>query len=107
MGLQARVIIERLSPEQRWGSLVFGLSVLAVVIVVRIAWLVVYRAIAATIRRWRCRVARAWSAASSRPRRLLAPSRRSAMSSMRKRRRDHDQADAERIARSHAQADGR
>jgi CPA1 family monovalent cation:H+ antiporter len=32
---------------------VFGLSVLAVVIVVRIAWLVVYRAIAVTIRRWR------------------------------------------------------
>ena len=32
MGLQARLIIERLSPEQRWGSLVFGLSVLAVVI---------------------------------------------------------------------------
>ena len=31
----------------------FGLSVLAVVIVVRVAWLVVYRAIAATIRRWR------------------------------------------------------
>ena len=53
MGSQARLIIERLSPEQRWGSLVFGLSVLAVVIVVRIAWLVVYRAIAATIRRWR------------------------------------------------------
>jgi CPA1 family monovalent cation:H+ antiporter len=53
MGLQARLIIERLSPEQRWGSLVFGLSVLAVVIVVRVAWLVVYRAIAATIRRWR------------------------------------------------------
>jgi monovalent cation/hydrogen antiporter len=41
MGLQARPIIERLSPEQRWGSLVFGLGVLAVVIVVRIAWLVV------------------------------------------------------------------
>src|SRR6185437_14324305 len=37
MGLQARMIIERLSPEQRWGSLVFGLSVLAVVIVVRVA----------------------------------------------------------------------
>src|SRR6476620_2581497 len=53
MGLQARPIIERLSPEQRWGSLVFGLSVLAVVIVVRIAWIVVYRAIGATIRRWR------------------------------------------------------
>jgi CPA1 family monovalent cation:H+ antiporter len=42
-----------LSPEQRWSSLVFALSVLAVVIVVRIAWLAVYRAIAATIRRWR------------------------------------------------------
>ena len=27
MGLQARPIIERLSPEQRWGSLVFGLTV--------------------------------------------------------------------------------
>src|ERR1700724_567644 len=53
MGLQARPIIERLSPEQRWGSLVFALTVLAVVIVVRIVWLVVYRAIVATIRRWR------------------------------------------------------
>ncbi len=52
MGLQARTIIERLSPEQRWGSLGFGLSVLAVVIVVRIAWLAVYRAIVATIRLW-------------------------------------------------------
>jgi hypothetical protein len=27
MGLQGRPIIERLSPEQRWGSLVFALSV--------------------------------------------------------------------------------
>jgi Sodium/hydrogen exchanger family/Tripartite tricarboxylate transporter family receptor len=53
MGLQGRLIIERLSSEQRWGSLVFGLSVLTVVIVVRIAWLVVYRAIVAGIRRWR------------------------------------------------------
>jgi CPA1 family monovalent cation:H+ antiporter len=52
MGLQGRPIIERLSEEQRWGSLVFGLSVLAVVILVRIAWLVVYRTIVATIRRW-------------------------------------------------------
>jgi hypothetical protein len=43
MGLQTRPIIERLSPEQRWGSLVFGLSVLAVVIVVRVAWLAMYR----------------------------------------------------------------
>jgi Na+/H+ antiporter len=53
MGLQARPIIERLSPEQRWGSLVFGLTVLALVIVVRIAWLAVYRATVAPIRRWR------------------------------------------------------
>jgi Na+/H+ antiporter len=53
MGLQARTIIERLSPEQRWGSLGFGLSVLAVIIVVRIAWLAAYRAIVAIIRRWR------------------------------------------------------
>jgi monovalent cation/hydrogen antiporter len=53
MGLQARLIIERLSPEQRWVSLVFGLIVLAAVIAVRFAWLVVYRAIAAMIRRWR------------------------------------------------------
>ena len=44
MGLQARPFIERLSPEQRWGSLVFGLTVLALVIVVRMAHLAVYRA---------------------------------------------------------------
>src|SRR5439155_19963605 len=53
LGLQARTIIERWSPEQRWGSLVFGLTVLALVIVVRIAWLAVYRATIAPIRRWR------------------------------------------------------
>jgi monovalent cation/hydrogen antiporter len=54
MGLQGRTIIDRLSAEQRWGSLVFALSVLAVVIVIviRIAWLAVYRAMVATIRRW-------------------------------------------------------
>jgi monovalent cation/hydrogen antiporter len=43
MGLQARLIIERLSPEQRWGSLVFALSVLAVVTdhktIVRLLWI--------------------------------------------------------------------
>jgi monovalent cation/hydrogen antiporter len=50
IGLQARPIVESLSPEQRWGSLAFGLSVLAVVIVVRIAWLAVCRTIVATIR---------------------------------------------------------
>src|SRR6202048_1299320 len=53
MGLQARLIIERLSPEQRWGSLGFGLSVLAVVIVGRIAWLVGHRANGAAMRRGR------------------------------------------------------
>ena len=53
MGLQARPIIERLSPDERWGSLAFGLSVLALVILVRIAWLVVYRAVVAVIRRRR------------------------------------------------------
>jgi CPA1 family monovalent cation:H+ antiporter len=53
MGLQARPIIERLSPDQRWGSLAFGLSVLALVIMVRIAWLVVYRTVVAAVRRWR------------------------------------------------------
>jgi monovalent cation/hydrogen antiporter len=59
MGLQARPIIERLSPEQRWGSLVFGLTVVALVIVVRIAWLAVYRATVAPIRRWRPNLAAA------------------------------------------------
>ena len=53
MGLQARPIIERLSPNERWGSLAFGLSVLALVILVRIAWLVVYRTVVAVIRRRR------------------------------------------------------
>jgi CPA1 family monovalent cation:H+ antiporter len=52
MGLQARPIIERLSPEQRWGSLVFGLTVLALVIVVRIIYLAVYRATVAAIKCW-------------------------------------------------------
>ena len=47
MGLQARPIIERLSPDERWGSLAFGLSVLALVILVRIAWLAVYRTVVA------------------------------------------------------------
>jgi Na+/H+ antiporter len=52
MGLQARPIIERLSPEQRWGSLLFGLGVLAAVIATRIAWVAAYRVITALIRLW-------------------------------------------------------
>ena len=42
-GIAGPPIIERLSPDERWGSLAFGLSVLTLVILVRIAWLVVYR----------------------------------------------------------------
>jgi CPA1 family monovalent cation:H+ antiporter len=52
MGLQARPIIERLSPTQRWGSLLFALGVLATVIVVRMAWVAGYRVIVVLIRRW-------------------------------------------------------
>jgi Na+/H+ antiporter len=52
MGLQARRIIERLSPEQLWGSLLFASSVLAAVIVVRIVWVACYRVIVVLIRRW-------------------------------------------------------
>ena len=52
MGLQARPIIERLSPTQRWGSLLFALGVLATVIVVRMAWIASYRVIVILIRRW-------------------------------------------------------
>jgi Na+/H+ antiporter len=52
MGLQARPIIERLSPEQRWGSLLFGLSVLVAVIMARIAWIAIYRTVMVLIERW-------------------------------------------------------
>ena len=55
MGLQARPIIDRLSPEQRWDSLILGLGVLAIIIVVRIGWLVIYRTILETLWRWRTR----------------------------------------------------
>ena len=52
MGLQARTIIERLSETERWSALVFGLLVLAVVIVVRIAWVASYRMFLLLIKRW-------------------------------------------------------
>jgi Na+/H+ antiporter len=52
MGLQARPIIERLSEAQRWGSLLFALSVLAAVIVVRVIWVAIYRGAVAMISRW-------------------------------------------------------
>ena len=53
MGLQARQIIEELSPEQLWGSLELAIGVLAIVIVVRMAWLFVYRTALAGLWRWR------------------------------------------------------
>ncbi len=43
MGLQARRIIERLSPDQMWTSLLLALGVLGIVIVVRIGWILIYR----------------------------------------------------------------
>lgn len=52
MGLQARTIIERLSETERWSALMFGLLVLAVVIVVRIAWVAGYRIFLLFIKRW-------------------------------------------------------
>jgi CPA1 family monovalent cation:H+ antiporter len=52
MGLQARRIIERLSEEQRWSSLLFGLAVLATVILVRIAWAACYRVLIKLTRPW-------------------------------------------------------
>jgi monovalent cation/hydrogen antiporter len=52
MGLQARRIIERLSEEQRWSSLLFGLAVLATVILVRIAWAASYRVLIRLTRPW-------------------------------------------------------
>ena len=58
MGLQARPIIERLSPDERWHSLALGLAVLAVVVVVRIGWLVLYRTVLAALWRWRPEIAR-------------------------------------------------
>src|ERR1700704_4682925 len=52
MGLQARHIIERLSEAERLGSLLFGLSVLGIVIATRIAWIAAYRLMIETARRW-------------------------------------------------------
>jgi monovalent cation/hydrogen antiporter len=52
MGLQARRIIERLSEEQRWRSLLFGLAVLAAVILIRIAWVASYRVLVKLIKPW-------------------------------------------------------
>jgi monovalent cation/hydrogen antiporter len=51
MGLQARHIIERLSEGQLLSSLLFGLGVLAAVIVVRIVWIACYRLIVILVRR--------------------------------------------------------
>jgi monovalent cation/hydrogen antiporter len=50
MGLQARNIIEKLSPDELSKSLFIALGVLALVIVVRVAWIVVYRLVLAAVR---------------------------------------------------------
>jgi monovalent cation/hydrogen antiporter len=52
MGLQARRIIERLSEEQRWHSLLLGLAVLAAVILIRIAWIATYRVVIKALKPW-------------------------------------------------------
>ena len=52
MGLQARPIIERLSQQQRVGSMIFGIAVLAAVILVRILWIGFYRTANALKWRW-------------------------------------------------------
>jgi CPA1 family monovalent cation:H+ antiporter len=49
MGLQARRIIERLSPDELWKSVFIALGVLALVIVVRIAWMLIYRLVLAAV----------------------------------------------------------
>ena len=58
MGLQARPIIERLSPDERWHSFALSLAVLAVVVLIRIGWLVLYRTVLAALWRWRPEIAR-------------------------------------------------
>jgi monovalent cation/hydrogen antiporter len=50
MGLQARRIIERLSPDEVWNSLLLALGVLGIVIGVRIAWISLYRLVLAMVR---------------------------------------------------------
>ena len=45
MGLQARIIVQHLSSEKVWMALGFALLVLAIVILVRIAWVLLYRGI--------------------------------------------------------------
>jgi CPA1 family monovalent cation:H+ antiporter len=49
MGLQARRIIERLSPDELSKSLFIALGVLALVIVVRIGWMLIYRLVLAGV----------------------------------------------------------
>ena len=50
MGLQARNIIEKLSPDELSKSLFIALGVLALVIAVRIGWIVIYRLVLAAVR---------------------------------------------------------
>ena len=52
LGLQARSIVERLTPGEIWGALGFALVVLATVIGARIAWVVVYNLLTRVWHRW-------------------------------------------------------
>ena len=53
IGLQAREIVLRLRPSERWEALGFGLVVLAVVIVVRVAWVLGHHGVASLLSRGR------------------------------------------------------
>ena len=57
MGLQARRIIERLSPDELSKSLFLALGVLALVIGVRICWIFFYRVVLALVRQRSARLA--------------------------------------------------
>ncbi len=45
MGLQSRAVLLKLAPAERWPAVGFGLAVLGVVLVVRIAWVLGFRVI--------------------------------------------------------------
>ncbi len=51
MGLQARTLVAKLGPDARWPALGFTLALVAVVIVVRLGWLLACRAVAGLV--WR------------------------------------------------------
>ncbi|MGI4733399.1 MAG: cation:proton antiporter [Janthinobacterium lividum] len=46
MGLQARTLVANLEPSQRWPAIGFTLALFCVVVLVRLGWLMTYRAVA-------------------------------------------------------------